>query len=670
MALEKLFEPFEIKGLRFKNRIIYPATVLNTADKFNCPTQDTIENYSLVAKTGVGGIIGEASCIREDQKITVGALGIYSFQQIPLYSKLVDAVKESIYPPPPFGIQLDAVGKETEPALTEREVVASWPTTSALHPVLGPTTLNQRMATLPRALSPDEIEELQNRWADAAQMAMIAGFDFVEMKCSHGYLCQNFLSPFTNKRTDKYGKDRALFLLEIIDKIRKRVGPNFPIFVRIGCTEGFPGGLTVEDQIKLAKRLEEAGVDAINISGGSYESGHLIIQPMMVPRGCHVENAYKIKQAVNIPVGVAGRINDPRLANEILEKGYVDFVCVCRSLYADREWIKKAREGRLEDIRYCIACNYCITDRVFGLKRARCTVNPAHGSPFGEEKFEEEAKREAAVKKKVFVVGGGPSGMKAAKIAAQRGHKVTIFEAQDKLGGNLHAAAAVYYKGEISSFTRYITKQIEKLGVEVKTNTTFTVDIALSEKPDVIIIATGAKVVVPDIPGKDKMKVYDCVDVLNDKVECGENVVVVGGDMMGMDTALYLVEQKNKKVTVLHERTDEFTLYDGLYLDMEALSRLWLLIYHLPTVKGIEIIPFARPVEIKDEEIVYEDVRSGEKKSVSCDTVVFAKDRQSVCELKDDLEKNGFEVYVIGDAVSPRKLPEAIREGALVGKMI
>jgi len=308
-------------------------------------------------------------------------------------------------------IQLGHAGREASPQMVKQQVAPSAIPCKAT-------------GGMPRELTMVEVEDLVKKFVEGARRAKMAGFDAVEIHGAHGYLINSFMSPYTNKRIDKYGgsfEGRMRFPLEIIEGIRKVVGEDFPIIFRLSGDEFVDGGLTIEDTKKIAKVLEDTSVNAIDVSAGIYESIDMLIQPMYYERGCIVYLAEKIKKSVNIPVITVGRINDPILAEKVLQEGKADFVAIGRGLIADPEFAKKTREGRLNEIRKCIACNYCIS-RILGRRRLACTVNPEVG------KEREYKIRRVEKPKKVLVVGGGPAGMEAARIAALRGHKVTLCE--------------------------------------------------------------------------------------------------------------------------------------------------------------------------------------------------------------------------------------------------
>ncbi|MCL4440885.1 MAG: NADH:flavin oxidoreductase, partial [Firmicutes bacterium] len=380
--LRKLFEPTRIGSMELKNRVVYTPTVINFGAPDGDVTPDLIEYYCERAKSGMGLLTVEAAQILDQTIITAGRIAISQFTMIPGLNKLVEAIREATWPDPPkIIIQLSHVGREMEPEFypskDEGQIVAPSSVPSVLHPIFPKAYRNHKHGTIPRELTIEEIHIIQEAYADAAVRAKMAGFDGVELHGPHGYLISQFLSPWVNRRNDIYGKDRALFVLEIVQKIREKCGHNFPLVARIGGSEFLPGGYTIEDQIQAAVRLDLAGVNAISVSGGIYETGYYIIPPMMMPHGLHAENAGKIKQAVNIPVFCAGRINDPRLAEELLEQGKIDLVGMSRPFVADPKILEKAQQGRFEDIRKCIACDNCISTRVFSAVRMTCSVNSA-----------------------------------------------------------------------------------------------------------------------------------------------------------------------------------------------------------------------------------------------------------------------------------------------------
>jgi 2,4-dienoyl-CoA reductase-like NADH-dependent reductase (Old Yellow Enzyme family)/thioredoxin reductase len=668
--IKKLFEPIQIGAMMLKNRAVYAPMVLNLAGVNGEVTRDCIEFYVETARAGMGLLTVEGTNITPLQKALGAQLCIDKNEHVAGLNALVRSIHRYVPDPPKLCLQLATVGRETEPEVSGGEVVAPSPLTSAIHPIFADTkkTIAHRRG-VPRALTLSEVEDLEDSFAEAAMRAQWAEFDAVEFHAAHGYLIAQFLSPFTNKRDDIYGRDRTLFLTNIIKKAKQRVGPDFPIFVRFSGSEFVPGGATVEDRQELARYLESLGVVAIRVSGGIYETGYYIIPPMMIPNGCHLENAARIKQAVNIPVYAAGRINDPRMAEKALIDGKVDLVAFGRPFITDKDFLRKAKQGKFSEIRKCIACNNCV-DHVLAQKRVECTINPAIGDVLtGELAFEQASKRIASKSKKVIVVGGGPGGMEAAKIAKERGHHVTLFEKSSVLGGNMIPAAAVSFKEEINRFKEYQVNELERLKVKCELGVELSSKDILGMKPDAVVLATGSLPIYPEIPGTKThaKKVFMAVDVLFGNTKLAKRVAVFGGGMLGCETAAWLAE-KGHEVTLISALSVEFGLGKGLASDMGGLSRMWMLLVKWPTY-GIKVVALSQPIEITADGLVVINEKF-QYRTIPADSIVFSLGAKANDGLLSELQDKVPELHVIGDCKKPRRIVNAVREAAICAQSI
>jgi 2,4-dienoyl-CoA reductase (NADPH2) len=535
----------------------------------------------------------------------------------------------------------------------------------------------------PRELSIPEVRQTQKNYAMAAARVQRAGFDAVEVIASAGYLISQFLSPIVNRRKDEYGggfENRMRFGLEVIQEIRRGVGPDFPIIVRVAGNEFMDGGLANEEARLFSKSLEEAGANMINVTGGWHETRVPQIT-MGLPRGGFVYLAQGIKQAVSIPVMACNRISDPILADRILRDGQADLIGFGRGLIADPDLPQKARQGRFDEINYCIACNQGCFDPIFEQKPQTCLVNARAGA---EGKLTLEP---SSSKKRVMVIGGGPAGMEAARVAALRGHLVSLYEKSETLGGQLPLAAAPPGRGEFLTFVRYLEGQMKKLNVTVHPRTEANPRHVEMEKPDAVILATGAEPLVPDIKGVRLPNVVLAWDVLSGKADTGKEVVIIGGGAVGLETALFLARKGTIDAETLYflmvnqaekPETIQTLLYRGLkkITVLEMLKRIgqdigrstrWTILEDLSRL-GVRTLTKAKAKEITDQGVWID--RDGREEWIPGDTVVLAAGSRPVDSLYDQIKDRVKEIYVIGDAKSPRKALEAVAEGLDVGRMI
>jgi 2,4-dienoyl-CoA reductase-like NADH-dependent reductase (Old Yellow Enzyme family)/thioredoxin reductase len=505
---------------------------------------------------------------------------------------------------------------------------------------------------LPRALSGEEVMEVVGKYVEAARRAKEAGFDAVELQACHGLLINQFLSPLTNERQDEYGgsrENRLRFLLEILDGIKLYLG-DFPVMVRLVAEDLLEGGLTLEDGRWFARRMEEAGADAIHPDfglGGKEKR----LEPMPYPQGWRAYLAEEMKKVVSIPVIAVGVIREPRVAEEFLEAGRADFVALGRALIADPDWPNKALSGEENSIRKYIGCNECVVARHVEDAPLRCSVNATVGRETETCRLEP-----AAVPKRVLVIGGGPAGMEAARVAALRGHQVALYEKGERLGGTLNVASVPPGKEKLDWVTEYYSSELPRLGVELHLGEMVAAEMVRSLRPDVVIVATGSEPAVPDVPGVDGPNVLVAQTLLAKRMHfAGERIAVIGGGMLGLETAEYLAAQGNA-VTVLKR-------YKTISRDIEPLYRDYLL--RKLKEEGVEIITGVEVEEITGSGVVVRDEQK-ERRLIPTDRVVIARGARALDKLARELED--LHPAVIGDACQPRKIVDAIREGFVAAK--
>jgi len=634
--LKNLFQPIKIGELEINNRLIFlgVATGYAAGDMVN---QRVIDFYVERARGGAGLITTQIIMPSSMGMPIPGLLGIYHDRFIPGLRQLTEAVQaQGAKIAAQIGLQYYRARKEGAPI----EEVA-------------PSAVATRRNSSPRELTLEEIQDMVEHFSQGVHRARDAGFDAVEFHCGMGYLISRFLSPCTNKRSDQYGgsfENRLRFLLDIIHATKRKAGDDFPIICRISAEEFMEGGNSLKDYQEIAPILEKAGVCCLSTEAGWHECPKPLVH-MSVPRGAFVYIAEEIKKVVNIPVVAAYRINDPILAEEILSQGKADFIGMARPLIADPELPNKAKEGRIKDIRPCIACNHCLDSMMGGIP-ITCTVNARVGR-------EAEWTVEKAEKpKRVFVIGSGPGGMEAAAVAARRGHDVTLFEKMDQLGGNLIPASVASYKQEVSNLTNYLKTQVKKNGVKVRLGQEIGAVFTEKEKPDVVIMATGAKPKIPNVPGVWGENVVTASDVLLDRKSVGRRVVVVGGEMVGCEVAHFLAG-KGTEVTLLarRERAGD---------DIGRTVR-WIILGMLRDV-GVRMETRVDVVEITGKGV--KASRDGELEFFEGDTVVLAVGLEPDKVLAQELEGKVASLYSIGDCVEARKILQAIEEGFRVAREI
>lgn len=642
--MARIFEPIRIGKMEVKNRIVAAPTVVCYADENGFVTQRLIDLYEERAKGGAGLVVVEASFIRQDGRMFARQVGVHTTYHTIGLSELADVIHQG---GAKAALQIMHGGRQANSRFSGCQPIA--PSDKAHSPWMGDK---------PRGMTTDECAQLADDFAAASLRVKEAGFDAVMFHATHGFVIQQFMSPYTNDRKDRYG-DRMAFPTEVIQKTRAAVGPDFPIIFRISGDE-FLGdqGITLEmNQKEIVPALLKAGVDCLDISVATLESFPWIIQPIYYPRGCIVHLAEGIKEISNVPVVAVGRINDPRLAAKIVEDGRADMVALCRALLADPAFPKKMEQGRERDIRKCIACNYC-TDRTFGQRTVKCAINP----DFGNERA--YRLQPAMRKKKVLVVGGGVGGMEAARVAVQRGHEVTLWERTGQLGGMVNRAAALprLYTRELANIVEWMTGQLGQLPVKVELNKEATAQDVAAFRPDVVFLATGSSPVQPDFPVASGAPVLSLDDYLKGGASVGQRVVVVGG-IEGAEAAVSLARE-GKEVSLLENGPPE-AVGTAPYMDM---VRRPVLQGYLQEAK-VRVLSSVtlRGVENGGMRVAHPD---GKEEVVAADTVILALGRRSNGQLARELAGKVPELYLVGDCVEPRRITMAIHEAAFWAREI
>ncbi len=647
LKYQKLFEPGMIGRVKVKNRIVLPPCTTNFAGPSGEVTDRLISYYAERARGGAGLLIIENTQVKYPEGKNVSCqLRLDNDKYIPGYQELTDAVH--FYGARVFQ-QIHHAGRQVH-------------NTEGVEPK-APSAIPCGFLQIPvRELTSAEIWDLVERFSETALRVKKSGMDGVEFHGAHGYLLGEFLSPHTNQRIDEWGGtfDRRMkFLIEIVKRTRQKVGPDFPLCLRYSADEFVPGGLTLDDGKQIARLAESLGINVLHVSAGIYESMQTLLETMRFKEGWRVYISEEIRKIVKIPVITVGQIKTPAFAEKVLADGKADFIALGRPLIADPYWPNKAREGKDEEIRKCISCNTgCIGGHVFNDLYMRCAVNPV----VGRERLSGWVElNPAPKKKKVMVVGGGPAGMEAARVAALRGHDVTLYEKTEELGGQIKVAALAPGRDKLNYITEYYLPQLKNTGVKIEFGKAVDENLIRAAKPEVLIAATGAEPLVPDIPCTWGKSVLMYWDVLTSKSKVtGENVVVAGGGVGGCEVALYLAQQ-GKKVTIVE-------MFDELALDEEPITRFDLLAHQLPEA-GIQSLTGRMITEIDDKGVTVLD-HYGRKTVTPADSVVVALGTKSVETLAEMAKDIVPEVYVIGDSKKPRKVIDAISEGAAIARLI
>lgn len=634
-----LFESTTVAGIALPNRLVMLPMGSGLPGEEGFANDATIAYYRRRARGGIGMITIEASLVAPGKSAIGPELRLHDDGCVPALTTLVQAIHDEGVP---TGIQLWHPGRQTNLG----EPVAP-----------SPVPLSPRLP-VPRELTVADIGRLVRYYAEAAARCQAAGFDFVEIHAAHCYLPCEFLSPLVNHRTDEYGGDlanRARFLLEIVRAVRATCGESFPVFVRIGGTEGVDGGIAIEEAKQVARWLVDAGVVCLSVSAGNWHTLHLSMPTMSMPRGVLLPLAAEIKTAVDVPVIAAGRLDDAGLARRALDEGQADLIGLGRCLIADPDWPRKTREGRERDITPCIACNACL-DLISRAREARCAVNPEAA----RELDWESTGAASTPGKRVMVVGGGPSGLEAARIARLRGHSVSIWEREGRLGGKLDVASRAPSKHEVLKFRDHEEDLIGRLGVDVHLDTDVTAATIETEDPDVVIIATGAAPLVPRIPGVDGPHVVDAQSLLLGSVQVDptDRVVVIGGSATGCETAEVLAAA-GCQVTIV-----EMLSSVGRGIELATRRRLLSGLRDM----GVAILTRCTVTSIEADRVVFERA-DGTVGDLEADRVALAigwlargKELTSAVD--------GRVYMVVGDADSPADFVAAINAGADAARAI
>ncbi len=651
-----LQQPGQIGNLRLKNRVLMApmGTNYSTTDGFS--TQRDCEYYAERARGGVAMIMTEAMIVTESARSHHNSLCCYHDRFIPGLARLVDGIKA--HDCRVFG-QLNHRG-----ALLRRAVLNMEP--------VGPSDwFNPNTGDAVRALRVSEIHEIQKLFVAAARRLWLAGYDGIEIHAGNGYLFQQFFTRRVNQRTDEYGgsiQNRMRMLLETIDRVHQAL-PDLCLVVRLSASEFVDGGYTLEEIIELAQAVERTGVAAIDLSGGSNESPQLskyCIQPPSFPRGCLAPTAKPIKEALGIPVFVAGRIVEGADAEQVLASGSADFISVGRALYADPHWALKAFGEIKAPIRQCIACNVCF-ERLTLEKDVSCVQNPMVGTEFEALEYAEPQlfTPPAGPRKRVLILGAGVAGIEAARIARGRGHEVEIWEKSTRVGGQVHLAVAAPDKTEVQPVWDYRWQEIMEMKVPVKTGVNADAAMMRAFNPDYVVVATGS---VPRDPPLDTSKVSANIQIMHawdaftqpERIAAGARVTVIGGGMVGVEIA-DLLRLKKCDIQVLEMQA---TAANGMARNnkFELLERI--------AEDGVRVITKCRIQSLNDQNIEVQIDQAQITTLEIGDVLIFATGPRANTSVLEDVISLGVPYAQVGDCNAPGDFLTAIRDAWMVGLSI
>lgn len=653
----KLLESGKIGRMTLRNRIVMSPTETHFTASDGMITWPEIDYYSRRAKGGVGMIITQQTqaCAKLDPIDPYPrSARLDDDAYIPMMSELTEAVhlqgaKIAVLLTPGGGAQ--AMGAPYETGLSGIGEPLN----------VGPSEIRCPVANRPvHKLTVDEIRQFVTTYGQSALRAKKAGFDAVAIHAHAGYLISQFLSPFFNDRDDEYGgnvENRARFLLELVAEVRRVNGPMMPIIVRISADDGIGvKGRQIDETVEIARMLEKAGIDALDIAGGTQQNFSWVFPTIYHEPGIFTKMAQKVKEAVSIPVIVSGRMQNVEFAEQVLEEERADFISFARPLIADPDLANKLASGQGECIRRCVGCNHCIGVRVWNNNTLRCAFNPLagreHAFPEGIPVTEN--------RKKVVVIGGGPAGCEAAYTAALRGHDVEIFERGSRLcAGQISLASAPPHKDILQHLPRFYTAQFDKLEqVTVHLNTDITEDIVRSMKADLILLATGGQIFVPPIPGiKENEHVIPADKVLEGSIELSGEILIAGGGQIGIETA-HMLTEKGANVTVVE-------MLDDILMKEEPLTRGTM----MPIIQdsGMTICTSHRIERINENSVTVTDLRSNEEKELPFDTMIMALGTKPYNPLEKAAFASGADVRVIGDAAATANIAAATRDGFFAG---
>lgn len=630
MNYSKMFEPISIGSMRLKNRVIMGPLGSAMADENHFPTPVQARYYAERAKGGVAMVMVEHTAMQLMGARSATATGIWDPAGLPAWKRVVNAIHEN---GAKAGIQIGHQG-----SCTDYSRILGGECVAASH------IRCYKIQEKTRAMSPAEMEQFKADYVKAVKLAIEAGFDTVMFHMTNGYFLASWLSGRTNKRTDRYGgnlENRLRFPLELVAAVREAVGPDYPLMARLATRE-INGGRSIEETRIVARALQDAGIDAIDLNSGSWSEYDWEFPSYFQQEGFLLEDAEKIRRSVRIPVISGGRITEPLMAEQALEDGRCDVISVTRAMLADPQWLLKTQQGETQSIRRCIGCTRCINDREHG--GLICSVNPF------ERREEELAIQPAKESKRVLIIGAGPAGLQAASVAAQRGHKVTVVEKEDMPGGMVRQAGVPPLKWEILNLITALAYDAEKAGAEFRYGFEATSQWVREQKFDHVIVATGAKAVIPRIPNDGSLEPMTGVSVLAGTNWVGQRVALVGGGWIGCETTEFL--------TKYHRDVTIFEMLPAIGSDMYPAMREKML-RNLEQSK-VRAVTGIKVKEIKEKRVYCEKEDGSIAEYGPFDSLLFTAGMRADTALADGLREAGIEPIVIANAVKAGRIQEAL----------
>jgi len=659
---QRLLEPIKIGKVEIKNRIaMAPMGVVGLLNPDRTPGPRMLDYYLERARGGVGLIITGLFKVENEVEHFEDVFSLISPRCLAPFSELAEAVHSlgtRIF------VQLTTgFGRVVAP----RRLHGNKPVSASATPYYWDSR------QICRELRTEEVERLVQAFGGAAQILTAAGIDGVELHGHEGYLFDQFTTAIWNQRTDKYGgslEGRLRLPVEVLKEIKEKAGPDFPVQYRFGLKHfvkalnsgALPGenfaeaGRDIEEGLQMARRLEAAGFDSLHVDAGCYDSWYWPHPPVYQKSALMADMAAAAKRVVRIPVIAVGKLSIPEVAEKVIAEGQADMIALGKGFLADAFWVKKLEEGKPERIRPCIGCHDGCMGRIIKGKPLSCAVNPATGR-------ERSYRLERAEKpKKVAVIGGGPAGLEAARVAALRGHRVTLWDKADSLGGHLLEASVPDFKEDLRRLLDWFLRELENLNIEIKTGAEMNSSRLRAENPEVTIIATGSKPIIPDIPGVENGKVIMASDLLLGRKMVGKEVLVLGGGLIGCETALWLTQQ-GRRVILVEILPD--LLSAGI--PVQHMNRLMLLdllgFYRMEVLTGTSLL------EIFEDRVILKD-QCSQKRTFSPDSIVLAVGLEPQKRLYEELRGQIPYLYLIGDARSPKNIMNAVWDAYEIGRMI